>query len=227
MPIVLAYKATLNVSARHRGEDVHFYEKTIIVYGETPGETLDNMAKASVELANAVFEWVLQNKPADYSFANDYWSIHNTHPDFLETNMSDPKSREASLDSGSGGSISGIVDIVRHAVLLRDIEFGFASNHLALAKEGHTNIQREPAVAHKGSYEVQSFEEITKFGWSGKEFDGILAVAEDEGRLQTFREARIAGYKAHERNRLARVREADREERRINKKGFLSKILGS
>ena len=227
MPVVSAYKATVNVSARQHGEDANFYQKTITVYGETPGETVDNMVKASVELANSVFEWLVQNKPADYRLSDDYWSVYNTHPNFLKTDMTDLKSREARNDSGSGSSISEIVDIVRHVVLFRDIEINFAVNHLALAQTGSTNMQREPASAYEGSYGMESFEEITKYGWSGEEFDAILSVAEEEGRLQAFRQMRSASYKAYEQNRLARVRAADREERRQNKKGFLSKIFGS
>lgn len=229
MPIVQAYKASLTVNGHPNAgstdldqEHAPFYTKTLTVYGETPGEVVDNLVKASVEMANAVFEWLMLNKPADYRLKDEYWSVQNIHPNFLETDLSDIGK---DTDSGSGGSISEVIDIVRHTVMFRDIDISFSQSHLSLAKSGESNIPTKPAVSYRDSYEVESFQELTNYGWSGKEFDEILTIAKEEGRLQAYRASRAAGYRAHERRRQERVAEAKREER-AGKGGFLSKILG-
>lgn len=223
MPIVQAYKGLIKVEGSSRQavldnmrEPEPFYSKTIVVYGETPGELWDNIVDASVKIANDVFEWCMMNKPADYNMdmdmGKDYWYYHIVHPDYEYIDLNDPKTFKDENDTGGGGSLESVKGIVRMAVISRDVDISHLKTHLSLAKPGPTQIQQEPAVHYAGCYEAESMQEMVGFGWNGKELDSIIATAEAEGRLAMLRESRAAQRKRHEADRRTRVAQAKVEE---------------
>lgn len=201
MPIITAFQGTITVEGRSQGSEKPFYTWTLSAYGATIGELLDNLVTISVTVANDVFAWVTKNKPADYDMEDDYWYVQMTHPDILETAKNDPKTHSSENDIGSGSSLSSVNGIVRFSTLIRDIQVSSSTSYLLLADPAPSDIENvaaEAAVPYKGIYEVTSFSEMTKFGFSGKELDVILEIAEREGRVKKYREE-IAQYRGHAR----------------------------
>jgi hypothetical protein len=188
LPIVTAFKGTLTVEGTIRGiENARpFYSRTVTAYGESIGELLDNLVETSVSLANDVFAWVARNEPADYQLKDDYWYISLAHPDILETSKDNPQTHSKDNDTGSGSSLDSIEDVVRFPVLIRDIQTKATATWLLLQKTDKSEIVDEAAIPHKGIHEVTSFNEMTKFGFTGVELDTILEVAEREGRVQKY-----------------------------------------
>lgn len=220
MPIVQAYKGKITVEGAtyggpkdENGRDIPFYSNTVVAYGETPGELIDALVEASVKVANDVFEWCLANKPADYKMKgiNENWYIQMAHPEYLLADPNDPSTFSEREDTGGGGSVDSVEAIVRYAVLSRDIEIKHAVIHFSLSNPGGqrpTAIPQEPAVSYNGCYDAESLQETTKFGWTGKEYDNIIAIAKEEGRLDAYRAGRKTARAQHERSRQARVAQA-------------------
>lgn len=188
MPIIKAFQGTLTVEGRPKWvEDaVPFYRWTLTAYGETIGELLDNLVETSVSLANDVFAWVTTNKPSEYELEEDYWYISLTHPEILETSKDNPATHSKNFDTGSGSSLNSIGDIVKFPVLIRDIQIRATITSLLLKSTDKSEIVDEAAIPHKGTYEVTSFKEMTKFGFTGAELDTILEIGEREGRLKKY-----------------------------------------
>lgn len=188
MPIIKAFQGTVTVEGRPRWvEDAQpFYRWTLTAYGETIGELLDNLVETSVSLANDVFAWVATHKPSEYELENDYWHISVIHPDILETSKDNPATHSKDNDTGSGSSLNCIADIVKFPVLIRDIQIRATITSLLLKSSDKSEIIDEAAVPHKGTYEVTSFKEMTKFGFTGAELDTILEIGEREGRVKKY-----------------------------------------
>jgi hypothetical protein len=190
LPIITAFQGTITVEGTFKGivDSQPFYTWTLTAYGQTIGELLDNLVITSVSLANDVFAWVANNKPADYNMEDDYWYIQVVHPEILETSKDNPATHSKRNDTGSGSSLDSIEDIVKFPVLIRDIQIRAAATSLLLKKTDKSEIVDEAAIPHKGVYEVSSFSEMTKFGFTGSELDTILEIGEREGRLKEYRE---------------------------------------
>lgn len=221
MPIITAFQGTITVEGRSQGAEKPFYTWTLSAYGATIGELIDNLVETSVSLANDVFAWVTKNKPADYNMEDDYWYIQMTHPDILETAKNNPKTHSGKNDIGSGSSLSSVSGIVRFSTLIRDIQVSSSTSYLLLADPAPSDINdvaAEAAVPYKGIYEVTSFSEMTKFGFSGKELDAILEIAEREGRVKKYREE-IAQYRGYAR------KAARSEESSTSKKSWWKKLV--
>lgn len=190
MPIITAFQGTVTVEGAFKGfaDSQPFYTWTLTAYGQTIGELLDNLVTTSVSLANDVFAWVANNKPADYELKEDSWYIQVVHPEILETSKDNPATHSMKNDTGSGSSLDSIEDIVKFPVLIRDIQIRATATSLLLKKTDKSEIVDKAAVPHEGIYEVTSFNEMTKFGFSGAELDTILEIGEREGRLKMYRE---------------------------------------
>lgn len=190
MPIITAFRGTITVEGAFKGlaDGPPFYTWALTAYGETIGELLDNLVTTSVSLANDVFAWVANNRPADYELTDDYWSIQVIHPEILETSKDNPATHSAKNDTGSGSSLNSIEDIVKFPVLIRDIQIRATATSLLLKSTEKSEIVDEAAVPHAGVHEVTSFSEMTKFGFTGAELDTMLEIGEREGRVQKYRE---------------------------------------
>lgn len=220
MPIITAFKGTISVEGRSQDSEKPFYTWTLSAYGATIGELIDNLVTTSVSLADDVFAWVTKNKPADYDMEDDYWHIQMIHPDILEAAKNDPKTHSEKNDIGSGSSLSSVSGIVRFSTLIRDIQVKSSTSYLLLANPAVSDINdvAEAAVPYDGIYEVTSFSEMTKFGYTGKELDAILEIAEREGRVKKYREE-IAQYRGYGR------KAARSEESSAPKKNWWKKLV--
>lgn len=182
MPIITAFQGTITVKGNVSGgteANQPLYKKTVKAYGETIGELLDNLAEASVTIANDLFAWVALNRPADYNLRDDYWFISMAHPEVLEIMTS---------DTGSGSRLESVEGVVRYAVLIRDIHVSSTITSLLLEDSAKSEIVNEAIAPYDGIYNVSSFREMTKFGFTGAELDTILAIGEREGRIKKFRD---------------------------------------
>lgn len=190
MPIITAFQGTITVEGTFKGivDTPPFYTWTLTAYGQTIGELLDNLVATSVSLANDVFAWVANNKPADYELKDDNWYVSLIHPEILETSKDDPATHSKKNDTGSSSSLNSVEDIVKFPVLIRDIQIRATATSLLLKKTDKSEIIDEPAVPYKRVYEVTSFSEMTKFGFTGAELDNMLEIGEREGRVKKYRE---------------------------------------
>jgi hypothetical protein len=209
LPIITAFQGTILVEGSARedstpqnslqfdvgshtstGQDTTktvIYSRKVTAYGETIGELLDNLVEASVTVANDVFAWSAANKSEDYKLSDDFWYMQLVYPDILETHNADPKTSK-NKDSSSGATLETVDFIVKFATLVRDIQIKNVSISLRLTKSGESEIIDTAATPLNGMYEVTSFSEMTKFGFTGAELDTMLATGEKEGRLKSYRD---------------------------------------
>lgn len=186
MPIITAFQGTIIVEGRSRDTkdaEKPFYAWTLTEYGETIGELLDNLVAASVTLANDLFAWTATHKSEDYKFSDDYWYMYISHPEILESNISDPKSHDK--NSGSGSTLHNTEYVVRFATLVRDLQIHRTASTLLLQTKGQPSaIIDKAAVPYDQISKVTSFSEMAKCGFTGAELDIILETGEKEGLVK-------------------------------------------
>lgn len=181
MPIITAYRGSVELRAGNELHSESFYTYSKNVYGESLGELFDNLVEASVTAAEEARMWIVTNEPFTDSLNTDYWQSTVSMPGILkcqEQQISDY------LDSASTMRVRSLQEIVGHAVLFRDSNISMAKTFLQLCLSGASNIPDEAAVKISGIHnDVGSLKEMTKFGWTGVELEEILEVARRENRI--------------------------------------------
>lgn len=171
MPVVTAFKGTITVTGTTRNTANQlqtFYENQVSVYGETMGELLDNLVKMSVPVANDVFQWVLENKPATYQLGSpDCWDIDIMHPDL----RSFVKGYSPIDESNSGGNLKSVEDIVHRVVADRTNSINFA---LISFRSSPETLLRH--ARYLDMYDETTLEGKTQVGLTGAEFDKLHEV---------------------------------------------------
>lgn len=221
MPITIAYSGTTHVRATRSNAsgNERFYENKKTAYGATLGELLDNLVEQSLKLAAETSAWVKENMPSNYDFNDDFWMHGISHPDILESYMEvAKKDKGKNMDTGSGGSIKNVKDIVRSNVLHRDISISSALNSLHFAQSGETELPYKAKVPFSSIYELSSFSAMASCGFMGEELDSILEISKKEGRLDAYIAslANIRHFRALE--SANREKEAAKEAKKKNRK---------
>lgn len=194
MPIIQAFQGSYTVAGRSRSDEkLSIYEETVIAYGRTIGELLDNLVEASVTLANRTMEWVLVNKGADYKLKDDFWHVSIMHPDIRNSLIANADNAE-DLDIGGGSSLDSFEHIVNYAVLNREISIASTLSYAKIVSRGSVSeLPSEPEKAYTGCYQAPTLREMTTYGWNGKELDNILQIAVREERLPANDDFLIGG----------------------------------
>jgi hypothetical protein len=189
LPIITAFQGSIIVegSTRETKDPESFYKHEVTCFGRTIGELLDNLVAASVTVANDLFAWTTANKSEDYKFGDDYWYIHITHPDILESSISNPKTHDT--DTGTGSTLKSAEYVVRFSTLVRDLQIRQAISLLLLeTKDTASDIIDKATVPYDTISNVTSFSEMAKCGFTGDELDMILETGEKEGRIKQYLE---------------------------------------
>lgn len=145
-----------------------FYRDKITAYGVTPGELLDNLVEASVKVAENLFTWTLQNKPASYIMGSDHWVMSAVYPS-LE--LKDDSFSDAEI--GGFSTVSSVEGVVHFAVLIRDITIGKLILQLMRSSQMPLVV---PAKPYKDIHTVASLREKTACGYQSTDLEAVLKL---------------------------------------------------
>lgn len=183
MPIITAYSGSINLRASKEINGEPFYALSKTVYGGTLGELFDNLVETSVSISRTVQLWVFANESAEYGLADGYWRLSVTLPDIIKCQR---KTLPASLDSTFESRVLSFEEIVRNAVVHRDININQANTYLQLVLPGSSELPESPIAPLSKIGDAETLEEMTEFGWSGNDLELILKTAERENRITAY-----------------------------------------
>jgi hypothetical protein len=190
MSNVKTLKGSIKVEGYSKGRSTvvagsPLFSETHDVCGETIGELLDNLVEASAILASSAFTWGFMNRSASYAPLNDKWSITVSFPAVIQSHENHGIFNDQLTCQGT---LITFESIVKYAVRVRNEQITQAAFNLILAKvdepsaiSDELQIPLQPA-----GKQAESFYEITQYGYTGAQLDLILAIAENEGRIQEY-----------------------------------------
>jgi hypothetical protein len=182
MPIAKVYKATLTIIGTRNVDSTESYRASLNAYGETIGEMEDNIVEKSVKLAKDLEKWLkssTREKPR--KFKESRWALSCSLPDILSSY--DIESYDETCERGWGSSATSPLDIVKQAITWREVSAVMTLDLLKLSG-GASKISTETNKSCSDSWEVDDFDEMATYGFTGKQLDENLKIAESEGRLE-------------------------------------------